>query len=154
MLTWITTILARGGLSVGIRAVFVGIVAAALLGILGLIYWHYSSLLEDVSGLRLEKAKLETTVGAQDRTIAAQQQAIDEWKDHTEQLVRQMAELQEVSRSAGDETRRLHELFARHDLEAIGRRRPSLLEDRINAGSDRARCLLERATAGASAADC
>lgn len=145
-----TLILAKIGLSkMSIKAIIVGLAVLAILAIVGLFYWHYTGLLGDLSDLRAERDRLKTAVELQDRTIAAQRSAIDEWQAHSDRLVSRMDELARVSRAARAETRRLNELFSKHDIGELAEGRPGMVEDRVNSGSDRARCLLEHASAGA-----
>lgn len=154
MIAFLGPLLVKLGLSgVGKKVLFVGFIGLTTAAILGLGYWHYSSLLEDVSRLRESNAALRSAVKTQGDTILHQEEAIQEWKADRADLVRRMEVLAETSRAARSEARRLHDLFRRHDLERIATERPTLLEDRVNGASDRARCLLERAS-GADRPDC
>lgn len=140
-----------GGLQ--LKVVFAGVIGLLLLGMLGTAYWHYTRTVAENKVLRAENATLETAIDTQTLTIDAQRDAIDGWEEHSREIVRQMETLQRTGEEAREETRRLNELFRSHDLEGLAAQRPGLIENRVQRGSDRASCLLERAS-GADRPDC
>lgn len=130
-----------------------GLLALAVVTIIGLGYRHYTNLLAEREILKANNAVLETAVGTQQTTIDAQTAAIGEWDEALAELSERMNELQRVQIEATQETRRLNGLFSQHDFGRLSFQRPGLIEPRINDGSDRAIRLLECAT-GAGGADC
>lgn len=140
-----------GGLQ--LKVVFAGVIGLLLLGMLGTAYWHYTRTVAENKVLRAENATLETAIDTQTLTIDAQRDAIDGWEEHSREIVRQMETLQRTGEEAREETMRLNELFRSHDLEGLAAQRPGLIENRVQRGSDRASCLLERAS-GADRPDC
>jgi len=57
-------------------------------------------------------------------------------------------ELQEVRLNASAESRRLNDIFAKHDMEELSRERPDTLERLINRGTRDVFRLFERESAG------
>lgn len=130
-----------------------GLLALATVTIIGLGYRHYTQLLDERDTLTTNNAVLETAVETQQTTINVQTAAISEWDAAMAELSSRIEEMERVQHVAAQETRRLNELFSRHDLGRLSLQRPGLVEPRINDGSDRAIRLLECAT-GAGGADC
>lgn len=135
------------------KLIIAGIAALAVVTIIGLGYRHYTGLIDSVATLTANNAQLETAVGQQKQTIAAQQDAIGEWQQSQDELLSRVDELQAVAEEAAKETRRLNDIFARHDLTELARRKPGLIERRINSGTRAAGRMLECAS-GARGADC
>lgn len=131
-----------------------GLATLAVTTTIGLGYWRYTSILSEREALRADKIRLETAVEVQQQTIAAQGEAIAEWEESQQNLLAVIEEMQAVQRAAGEESRRLRNVFERYDLEVLSLRRPGLIERRIDAGTARINCLLEHATAGTSGSDC
>jgi len=136
-----------------LKFIIAGVLALATVTIIGLGYRHYTGLLETVSVLTENNTKLTTAVDLQRTTIAVQGEAIGEWQSAQGTLVARMEELQRVAHKATKETRRLNGIFARNNLTELAVRRPGLIERRINTGTARIGCLLERAS-GAERTDC
>ena len=65
-----------------------------------------------------------------------------------EQYQRDLQTNELVKQRARQEADRLDALERNHDLAPLARAKPGLVEDRINRGTDRARCMLEHATGG------
>lgn len=106
----------------------IGIIVAALF--LG--YWHYTSLLNQITdlrhqavGMRLEKELLESKA-------QHQAQVIQEWQDHEVEVQDTINRLMENIQTAKAERDRLNELFAKHDMERLADRKPGLIERRVN----------------------
>lgn len=127
--------------------------AIAVVTIIGLIWNHYTNLLETVKILGENAVKLEAALVEQGTTIDEQETAIDEWETSQETLVNRMGEFQEVSWQASKERRRLDDLFAKHDFTFLTRENPGRIELRINRGTAREQRLLECAS-GAQYPDC
>ncbi|KFH18443.1 hypothetical protein ELZ19_07030 [Brucella abortus] len=135
------------------RLIFGGVVALAVVTIIGLGYVHYNGLVDERDRLRTERAQLETAVRLQDQTLDAQAEALEEWQEAHRGLLARFEEMQRVADEAHAETRRLHALFSQHDLADLAARRPGLIERRINAGTTRIGRMLECAS-GAPGPDC
>lgn len=138
---------------VKLKVVFAGVIGLLLLGMLTTAYWQYSRTVAENQVLRANNATLETAIDTQTVTINAQRDALTGWEEHSLELVRQMETLQRTGEEARLETRRLNELFRSHNLDDLATRRPGLIEDRVQRGSDRIGCLLEQAS-GANRPDC
>lgn len=135
------------------KLIVAGLAALAIVTIIGLGYKHYVGLNETITTLSANNAKLDVAVGMQRGTIAAQKSSISDWKKAQEDLLLRIDELQEVSKAATAETRRLNDIFSKHNLTALARRKPGLIERRINIGTGAALRMLE-CTSGASGDDC
>ncbi len=130
-----------------------GIALIAVLATIYLGYRHYTGLLETVRVLGINNAQLETAVGIQQYTIDDQGEVLVEWRVSQDALVALVAELQRVAEDAERETRRLNDIFSRHDLTRLARARPGLIERRINAGAVASLRMLECAS-GAETPHC
>lgn len=139
--------------TIKLRVVFAGVIGLVLLGMLGSAYWQHTRTVAENRDLKARNATLVSAIDTQSVTIDAQRQAITGWEEHSLELSRQMETLQRTGEEARVETRRLNELFRSHNLEGLAARRPSLIEDRVQRGADRANCLLAKAT-GAYRPDC
>lgn len=95
-------------------------------------YRHYQGLVDDLVRLRSENSSLQVQSSA--------------WEERAKRLAELAEEAQRVRREARREERRLNELFSEHDLAALARGKPALVERRINDGSDRVFRMLECAT--------
>jgi len=137
----------------GMKFAIMGILASAVVTAVGLGYWHYTGLLSKVAILQANNAKLETAIQVQKSTITVQADALEEWQDSQAKLLKTVEDLVEVNRTATTETRRLQNVFSRHDLNALAQRKPTLVETRINRGTADIGRLLECAT-GAGGSDC
>lgn len=136
-----------------LKMAIVGIAALAVLTIIGLGYRHYVGLVDTVATLRSNNTKLEAAVHLQQDTISVQKDVLHEWSLSQEKLLSRIEQLQAATERAGADTRRLEDLFSRHDLSALVQRKPGLIERRLNAGTRAANGLLECAS-GADRADC
>lgn len=125
-----------------------GVLAVAVVSIIGVGYMHYQGLVEDNRRLSENNAKLETAVETQQGTIAAQRDAIGQWAEQAARLQASIEEMQAVQRQASQELRRINDIFADHDLTNLSRAKPGLIEPRINSGTADALRMLERVTAG------
>lgn len=131
----------------------VGIAVVAVVTSIGLGYKHYSGLLATVDVLTATNAKLETSISVQGVTIDAQESALGVWQNSQANLLARVDEMLIASTEATSEARRLHEIFAQHDLSELAKAKPGLIENRINSGSDRIGSLLECAS-GSSDPSC
>ena len=65
--------------------------------------------------------------------------------------VKALEDLTTAQREAGAYSRELKDVLSKHDLGALAKRKPGLIERRVNDGSDRALRLLEQSTQAAAA---
>ncbi len=131
----------------GLGKIQIAVAAALLMAIVGL-----SLALWFVRGERdtlLENnAKLDIALKVQEATIDAALDNVQEWRLAFEGLQANIKELSRVQEKAGEESRRLNDIFSKHDLEALARRKPGLIENRIQRGVDNTWRLLNDITAG------
>jgi hypothetical protein len=101
-----------------------------LIAAAGLAYWYYTDTQARLQQLAADKAKLELAVQQQEETIR--------WM--TEFQARQSADLNQLQSNlstAEAERNKLTDLLSRHDLTTLARRKPQLIEDRMNAATQR-----------------
>jgi hypothetical protein len=128
---------------------FLGIVAGT-----GVLYKRYEGLQEAVSALREDRVRLIGAITEQRRTTEKALEAVDEWRLALDRYQQTLEEYREVQVRASDEVRRLNDLFARHNFGELARAKPVLIEGRVNAGTERARRVLQCATAAPGDPDC
>lgn len=104
------------------------IVGAAVAVIAGLGYWYFSWSQARIAQLVADKAKLELSVEEQKKTILNMQEF------QTRQAAN-IARLQSDLAAAEDEKAKLTVELAKHDLTALARAKPQLIERRINDAS-------------------
>lgn len=112
--------------------IYLGI-GIAFMAMLGLGYWYFSYSQDRIAKLEADKAKLEISVEEQKKTIAAM-------RDFTARQNEALKDLQENLSDAEAERDRLSNILVKHDLSELARRKPELIEKRIN---DATRKLLE-----------
>lgn len=138
---------------IGLKGILTGLAVVGVLATVSFAYWHYTGLLNKVLTLESNNQELERAVEDQHATIDAQGEAIQEWEDAREELKARLERLQRVARDARQETRRLNDIFAEHDLGRLAREKPGLIERRVNSGTADALRMLECAS-GADNPDC
>jgi len=117
-------------------------------GALALAYWQYTVMKSDLETSQANVAKLEVAMTVQSDTIASQVKALAKWETSFKELQETAQELQEVRLNASAESRRLNDIFAKHDMEELSRERPDTLERLINRGTRDVFRLFERKSAG------
>lgn len=120
---------------------------AVVLGIIYLGYRHYVGLLDDISILETNNTKLTLAFDLEKETVEEQKEAITEWRLATEEYQQRVQDLTIAANQAREESRRLHEIFGKHDLTRLARAKPGLIESRINAGTKRVFAVIECETA-------
>ena len=123
---------------------------AVALGAFYMGWRHYQGLVADNATLKADRVTLKSVLTTQRATTKEALIAIDEWERSRQELQKKIFELQEVSKEARSEGRRLDELFTNHDLQKLALAKPGLIERRINAGTARSFRLLEATTADTS----
>lgn len=128
------------------RIYAIALAALGLVTMIGLAYWHYDGLVEEINTLSADKASLVAALEVERTATTSLQLAIKEWKEGYDRLARAQIDLSRAHQAATAETRRLNELLGRHDLGALARSKPGLVERRVNDGTARAMRLLECAS--------
>lgn len=109
-------------------------------------YRHYTNLLETVEVLTENNFKLEAAVEVQGMALDASLSAIDKWQTSQLELQKKVEESIQVSNEAQNELRRITNVFAKHNFTELSRRKPGLIERRINTGTDSSIRMLECAS--------
>jgi hypothetical protein len=107
--------------------------------------WYFKS--EYAAALE-DKGKLEVALTVQQGATESALSAVDAWKSSAEGFQKALSEMTKAQFKAAEETRRLNDIFSEHDLGALARKKPKLVEGRVNLGSDRMRGMLEDAARG------
>jgi Tfp pilus assembly protein PilO len=111
----------------GVKLAFVS--AAMMLVLCGVFYWYYNDTQERIAILNANNAKLETAVQISESSIATlQNDAIR----NAELNVQLQQELQQAEKY-GDE---LRATLQKHNLTALARKRPGLIENRMQDATD------------------
>lgn len=137
-------------MSISSKLIAGAVVFALLAGAGWLGYKHYTGLQEQIRRLEISNAQLMDRNALQQSAIDQQQDAIGKWQQEQERLVKQMEDLNKLAQQASKEVDRLNEIFSKHNLDRLSRRKPGLIEKRINDGTARASRMLECSTGKAS----
>jgi hypothetical protein len=108
----------------------IGIGVTVLLSI-GAAAWYFNWSQDTIAVLEADKAKLELVVDEQQATIASM-------KAFAEKQAQDLLALQSNLASSEVDKSKLSELLAKHDLTALARSKPKLIEQRINDASKKA----------------
>jgi hypothetical protein len=122
----------------------------AVISMVGLAYWHYTGLIDEVSTLKTRAATLELEKEIQAGHITQLGEGIEAFKENEERIQKKINELATVATEAKKETRRLNALFSKHDLSRLAAAKPGLMEKRFNSGTVTVLRLLECETGNAS----
>lgn len=93
-------------------------------------YWYYNNTQTRLEILQANQARLELSVQMQRQTIERQREFLEFQQEYSRQLQRGLAE-------AEARPSELQQILQSHDLEALSRARPGLIENRINRGTER-----------------
>lgn len=137
MFNWLTMRLAQY-IMVGLLVVLLGAIAST---------WYFKN--QYAKALE-EKGSLEVSLATQKLATFAAKQAVENWKASAENFQAVLAEMTKVQKEATNETRRLNETFTKHNLANLAKKKPGLIEARINNGTADMLKLLEDATSGLS----
>lgn len=118
-----------------------GVIGIILLVISGLFYWYYDHSQKTIRQLEANNAKLEVSINEQKNTIDALQK-------HALNQAQQVVELQTNLNAANDYRATLEKLLREHDLTALARSKPGLIENRMNAATAKIWDDLEALTGG------
>lgn len=104
--------------------------AVVLASVMGLFYWYYTDSQEKMSVLITNNAKLTTAVDEQ-------KQAIDIMQKHSAQQAVRVQVLQQGLNAANADKAQLEKTLRNHDLAALARDNPALLEGKMNRATAR-----------------
>lgn len=135
-MTWILSLLGNK------TAVKWGLIAAAVLAVV----LYHRSLTSQITTLTKNNAVLSSALDQEKATVVELKKANQEWEAAARRTAEEFARLKEAADSARQEKERLDAIFGRHDLEALAKAKPGLIERRINDGSARIGRLLRCAT--------
>ncbi len=121
----------------------IGVVVATTVA---LSYNHYSGLVNSKVQLSAQVATLSEDVTREKARAEALELAVAGWESAAKVQADALVDLTSAQREAGAYSRGLKDVLSKHDLGALAKRKPGLIERRVNAGSDRALRLLEQST--------
>lgn len=94
------------------------------------LWWYYTNTQQQINQLTAENAELHVV----NDQYAEEIQALDEHNDKIETQVQELLEgMQESQREVDD----LRDKLIKHDLEELARKKPGLVEKRINDGTEK-----------------
>lgn len=128
--------------------VLIGVVAVTAVT---LSYRHYTGLVDAKAELTARVGTLEQDVAREKARGDAFKLTIDKWDEAAAKQAEALDRFSTVQRDAGETTRRLTDALSKHDLGALARSKPGLIQTRINAGTADAFRLLEHSTGAAPA---
>jgi len=135
--------------SVGKIKLALGIaLAVGVAATIGILMWQLHSVKMDLAQANMDKGKLTTAVQTQNATISSLKKNNAAWVAAQGELLQRFKELTNVQLQANKETRRLADIFAKHDLGALALAKPGLIEDRITAGTRSTLSVLSHISSG------
>ena len=111
----------------GVKLAFVS--AAMMLVLCGVFYWYYNDTQERIAILNANNAKLETAVQISESSIATLQNDVIRNAELNVQLQQELQRAEQY----GDE---LRATLQRHNLTALARKKPGLIENRMQNATD------------------
>ncbi len=113
----------------------------------GAVLWnHYSNLVDAKADLSSRVTGLEKDVATATARADALDQVVATWNEASERQVDAISELTTAQRQAGTYQRELTDVLSKHDISLLAKKRPKLIETRVNTGTGAALRMLERAT--------
>lgn len=128
------------GVYKAIAGAFIGV---CLITIIALTYNHYSGLVESNAALTSEVATLKQDLTASQAAVDAYEKAIDSWKQAAEVQASALDQFAQAQHQAGSYSKELKNVFSKHDLGALAKAKPGLVERALNSGTLNAFRLLE-----------
>lgn len=126
------------------------LIGVALVTAIALSYRHYTGLVDEKAELTAKVGTLEQDVAREKSRADAFKLTIDKWDEAAAVQASALDRFSNAQREAGETTRKLTDVLSKHDLGALARSKPGLIQTRINAGTADAFRLLEQSTAGAA----
>ena len=126
------------------------LIGVALVTAIALSYRHYTGLVDDKAELTAKVGTLEQDVAREKARADAFKLTIDKWDEAAAKQAEALDRFSTAQREAGETTRKLTDVLSKHDLGALARSKPGLIQTRINAGTADAFRLLEQSSAGAA----
>lgn len=127
------------------------LIGVALVTAIALSYRHYTGLVDDKAELTAKVGTLEQDVAREKARADAFKLTIDKWDEAAAVQADALDQFSNAQREAGETTRKLTDVLSKHDLGALARSKPGLIQTRINAGTADAFRLLEQSTGAAPA---
>lgn len=127
------------------------LIGVALVTAIALSYRHYTGLVDDKAELTARVGTLEQDVAREKARADAFELTIDKWDEAAAVQAEALDRFSTAQREAGETTRKLTDVLSKHDLGALARSKPGLIQNRVNAGTADAFRLLEQSTGAAPA---
>lgn len=132
------------GFRLGLAAALCVLVAS----VVGLGYWHYTSLVSDLEEKTKQITRLEGQVAQERSNVQEAVRVNGLWAAEQQRTVETLKRLTAVQEDASSTSRRLEDALARINLGQLAEDAPDDAEARVNRGTERVRSLLEHATRG------
>ncbi len=124
------------------------VIGSIILAIVGGLYIKYKFMESTIATLEKNAIVLETAVSTQKETIQVAEKNAVEWEKARDKAIQDLASMQSNYLTAKQEKDKLYEIFNKHNLAKLSKRKPGLIEKRINGGSRRIVGMLICASAG------
>lgn len=122
------------------------LIGVALVTTIVLISRHYTSLVDAKVALTAQVETLEQDVAREQGRVEALKASVDKWDGASGRQAEALSEFAEAQRDAGKHAREIRNALSQHDLGALAKAKPGLIEPRINAGTADAFRLLEQSS--------
>ncbi len=133
-------------MSLGYRIGIWALIGVALVSAIALSYRHYSGLVESKVELSAQVATLNEDVAREKARADTYERSIDKWDEAAEVQAKALTDNTAAQREAGAYSRELKDVISSHNLGALAKSKPGLIERRANDGTARAFRLLEQST--------
>lgn len=133
-------------MSLGYRIGIWALIGVALVSAITLSYRHYSGLVESKVTLSAQIATLNEDVAREKARADAYERSIDKWDEAAEVQAKALTDNTAAQREAGAYSRELKDVLSSHNLGALAKSKPGLIERRVNDGTARTFRLLEQST--------
>lgn len=128
----------------GLKMALLAAVATAAGGF----YWHHTIVKSERDAALIQIGALQIVNTVQKKTIADQDEAIDEWTEAQARMQATLDALATAQVEANTTARKLNDVLSKHDLHALSLAKPGLIEPRINAGTADILGMFESETGG------
>ena len=110
------------------------------------VYAHYKSVVNENAVLSENNQTLTAALAEERNALVDAQLAAETHKRALSDLESEIARLQEALEAARKQKREINEIFAKHDFSMLAYKKPGLVSNRVNAGTQRLFDAFETAT--------
>lgn len=133
-------------MSLTTRLILAGLLGVSIAAAGAVLWQHYSGLVDAKAELSAEVARTRQQLQASQAEVASLNRAVTRWEEAGKAQAEALMQFASAQREAGAYSKEIKDVLSKHDLGALARSKPGLIEARINTGTERALRLLERAS--------